>query len=113
MFTFANRIKTDALSGHSKPPQRTEVLTSGSNTETSQPANARFENTPREGRPKMKLLWYCLFLLSLLLGAYGDSVVCQQGYTAKEGKCVTQRPVHGACPKDSKYDLNWNLCVYE
>ncbi|XP_049530864.1 uncharacterized protein LOC125948642 isoform X2 [Anopheles darlingi] len=73
----------------------------------------RFENTPREGRPKMKLLWYCLFLLSLLLGAYGDSVVCQQGYTAKEGKCVTQRPVHGACPKDSKYDLNWNLCVYE
>ncbi|NJI30046.1 hypothetical protein HBI98_23090 [Aeromonas veronii] len=60
----------------------------------------------------MKLLWFCLFLLSLLLGAYGEDV-CHQGYTPKEGKCVTQRPVHGACPVGSKYSVDWNLCVAE
>uniref|UniRef100_A0A182Y6M2 Uncharacterized protein n=1 Tax=Anopheles stephensi TaxID=30069 RepID=A0A182Y6M2_ANOST len=58
----------------------------------------------------MKLLWFVVFLLALVYGAYGQE--CPKGFQPQQGQCVTQRPVHGDCPANSKYDLNKNLCVY-
>ncbi|XP_035895926.1 uncharacterized protein LOC118504936 [Anopheles stephensi] len=58
----------------------------------------------------MKLLWFVVFLLALVYGAYGQE--CPKGFKPQQGQCVTQRPVHGDCPANSKYDLNKNLCVY-
>ncbi|EAA08012.5 AGAP002632-PA [Anopheles gambiae str. PEST] len=58
----------------------------------------------------MKLLWLVVLLVALVCGTYGQE--CPKGFNAQQGKCVAQRPVHGDCPPNSKYDLNQNLCVY-
>uniref|UniRef100_A0A182NRD4 Chitin-binding type-2 domain-containing protein n=1 Tax=Anopheles dirus TaxID=7168 RepID=A0A182NRD4_9DIPT len=58
----------------------------------------------------MKFLWLITFLLSLVGMIAGDA--CPKGFKSQHNKCVTQRPVHGECPKGSAYNAKLNLCVH-
>ncbi|XP_058116559.1 uncharacterized protein LOC131259149 [Anopheles coustani] len=60
----------------------------------------------------MKLLWFFVFLLALVGGAFGsDSASCPPNFERKDDKCVTPRPVHGTCREGSTYSVALNLCV--
>ncbi|EDS32846.1 conserved hypothetical protein [Culex quinquefasciatus] len=60
----------------------------------------------------MKFLWLLTFLLALFGAALADSPACPAGFSRQASKCVSKRPVHGECPKGSKYNAGLNLCVH-
>uniref|UniRef100_A0A182PI70 Chitin-binding type-2 domain-containing protein n=3 Tax=Pyretophorus TaxID=44537 RepID=A0A182PI70_9DIPT len=66
--------------------------------------------TGREHFDHMKFLWFITFLLALVGMIAGDA--CPKGFKSQNNKCVTQRPVHGDCPKGSTYSAKVNLCVH-
>uniref|UniRef100_A0A182W0S5 Chitin-binding type-2 domain-containing protein n=1 Tax=Anopheles minimus TaxID=112268 RepID=A0A182W0S5_9DIPT len=59
---------------------------------------------------QMKFLWFITFLLALVGMIAGDA--CPKGFKAQNNQCVSQRPVHGDCPKGSTYSAKVNLCVH-
>uniref|UniRef100_A0A182Q5C6 Chitin-binding type-2 domain-containing protein n=1 Tax=Anopheles farauti TaxID=69004 RepID=A0A182Q5C6_9DIPT len=59
---------------------------------------------------RMKFLWFITFLLALVGMIAGDA--CPKGFKSQNDKCVSNRPVHGDCPKGSTYSAKLNLCVH-
>ncbi|KXJ75993.1 hypothetical protein RP20_CCG010535 [Aedes albopictus] len=60
----------------------------------------------------MKFLWLLTFLLAILGTALAHTPSCPKGFSRQANHCVSKRPVHGECPKGSKYNTGMNLCVH-
>ncbi|XP_065083317.1 uncharacterized protein LOC135705496 [Ochlerotatus camptorhynchus] len=60
----------------------------------------------------MKFLWLLTFLLAILGTALANTAACPKGFSRQANQCVSKRPVHGECPKASKFNAGLNLCVH-
>ncbi|CRK97755.1 CLUMA_CG011135, isoform A [Clunio marinus] len=57
----------------------------------------------------MKFIMLFVALFAFICSAM--ALTCTAGLKDINGVCGVQRPVHGECPNNTKFDINKNLCV--